>query len=230
VAHALPAPGPVRVRWQKLHRIVASRHPPVDIFADLVAPAQRELAWFLEGLTNDRLREQAGETGLVAARDRVSGPGASVVLAAFTHIGRPTRFSDGSYGVYYGARSLETAVRETVYHRERFLRATAEAAGEIDMRVYIGRPLKPMHDLRAPVFAPLHDADDYRPSQAFARPWRAQGAWGFVYRSVRHAGGQCIAAFRPPAVSIPVQGPHLAYVWTGERIDTVYEKSEPLFR
>ncbi len=226
--HPLPDPKPVRVRWQKLHRIVSSRHPPVDFLSDLVKPAQREAAWFLESLTNDRLREQAGETSLIATGDRVTGPGASVLLAAFTHIGRPTRFSDGAYGVYYAARRLGTAVRETVFHRERFLAATREAAGEIDMRVYIGRVLKPLHDLRESTYAPLHDPRDYSLSQAFARPWRERGAWGFVYNSVRDPGGQCVAALRPPAVSIPVQGPHLTYVWDGERIDTVYEKSEPL--
>lgn len=224
----VPDPKAVRVRWQKLHRIVSSKHPPVDIIARLVDPELRETAAMLEGLTNDRLREQAGETSLIAEEDRVSGPGASVVLAAFTHIGRSTRFSDGSYGVYYGARLLETAVRETVFHREQFLGATHEAAGEIDMRVYIGRVLKPMHDLRAPVYARLHDPRDYGPSQAFAQPWRARGSWGFVYNSVRDPGGQCVAALRPPAVSIPVQGPHLAYAWNGERIEAVYEKSEPL--
>ena len=45
-----------------------------------------------------------------------------------------------------------------------------------------------------------------------------KGNWGLVYRSVRHAGGECIAAFKPQAVSIPVAGAALAYVWDGERI------------
>jgi hypothetical protein len=150
-------------------------------------------------------------------------------MAAFTHIGRPSRFSDGSYGVYYAARTLETAVRETAFHRARFLAATAEPAGEIDMRAYVGRPIKPYLDLRGLKYDALHDPNDYSVAQAFARPLREAGESGLVYRSVRHEGGECIAAFKPQAVSIPIAGAALAYVWDGECISKVYEKSEVLF-
>lgn len=219
----------IALRWHRIYRVVASKHPPTNVFQDIVPARQMEMAWFLEGLTNDRLRDESGEAPLVTAEDRLHGTGASIVMAAFTHLGRASRFSDGSYGVYYAARSLETAVRETAYHRGRFLAATAEAPGEIDMRAYAGRPLKPFLDVRGPKFTELHDPDDYAPPQAFAKPRQSQGDWGIVYRSVRHQGGECIAAFRPQAVSIPVSGAALAYVWDGTRIAKVYEKSEVLF-
>jgi hypothetical protein len=222
-------PRAVRLRWQKIYRVVASKHPPINVFEGIVEPHQMEMAGYIESLTNDRLRDASGEAPLVEQEDRLHGPGASIVMAAFTHIGRPSRFSDGSYGVYYAARTLETAVRETAYHRARFLAATREAPGEIDMRAYVGRPLKPFLDIRGPRYAALHDPDDYSASQVFAKPLRDAGAWGLVYRSVRHPGGECIAAFRPPAVSIPIAGAALAYVWDGERIAQVYEKSEVLF-
>ena len=166
---------------------------------------------------------------LVPAEDRIYAPGASIVMAAFTHIGRPSRFSDGSYGVYYAARSLETSVRETAFHRAKFLSATQEPPGEIDMRAYVGRPLKPFLDVRGIKYDALHDPNDYSIAQAFAKPLRDAGEWGLVYRSVRHEGGECIAAFKPQAVSIPIAGAALAYVWDGERISKVYEKSEVLF-
>lgn len=222
-------PRMVSLRWQKLYRVIPSKFPPVNFFEHLVAPEQMEAAWYLESLTNDRLRDETGDITLVATADRVVGPGASVVMAAFTHIGNPSRFSDGSYGVYYAARSLETAVRETAFHRARFLAATNEAPGEIDMRAYVGRPAEPLKDLRAPRFKSLHDPDDYSKSQAFGKIHRDLGATGFVYRSVRHEGGECIAAFKPKAVSVPTAGSALAYVWDGRRITRVYEKSEVLF-
>jgi hypothetical protein len=131
--------------------------------------------------------------------------------------------------VYYAARSLETAVRETAYHRGKFLAATQESPCEIDMRAYVGRPVQPFLDIRGPRFDHLHHPDDYAPSQAFARSLREQGHWGLVYRSVRHEGGECIGAFKPQAVSIPMAAAALAYVWDGERITKVYEKSEVLF-
>jgi hypothetical protein len=219
----------VRLRWQKIYRVVSSKHPPINVFENIVSARQMETAWFIEGLTNDRLRDESGAAPLVPAEDRLRAPGASIVMAAFTHIGRPSRFSDGTYGVYYAARTLETAVRETAFHRARFLASTAEPAGDIDMRAYVGRPIKPLLDVRGLKYESLHDPDDYSASQAFARPLRDAGEWGLVYRSVRHEGGECIGAFKPQAVSIPIAGAALAYVWDGERISKVYEKSEVLF-
>jgi hypothetical protein len=222
-------PPATRLRWQKIYRVVASKHPPINVFENIVAARQMEMAWFIEGLTNDRLRDESSATPMVPPQERLRAPGASIVMAAFTHIGRPSRFSDGSYGVYYAARTLETAVRETAYHRARFLASTREAPGEIDMRAYVGRPIEPLLDIRAPKYAALHDPNDYSASQAFAKPLRDAGEWGLVYRSVRHEGGECIAAFKPQAVSIPIAGAALAYVWDGEKIAKVYEKSEVLF-
>ena len=219
----------VALRWHRIYRIVASKHPPTNVFEDVVPARQMEMAWFLEGLTNDRLRDASGEAPLVADEDRLHGTGASIVMAASTHLGRESRFSDGGYGVYYAARSLETAVRETAYHRGRFLASTNEAPGEVDMRAYAGRPVKPFLDVRGPQFASLHGPDDYATPQAFAKPIQQRGDWGLVYRSVRHEGGECIAALRPQAVSIPVPGAALAYVWDGAQIAKVYEKSEVLF-
>jgi hypothetical protein len=222
-------PRHVTLRWQKSYRIVAARHPPVNVFENIVEPHQLEMAWYLEGLTNDRLRDASGTTPLIEDRDRVQGPGASIVMAAFTHIGRPSRFSDGSYGVYYAAHSLETAVRETAFHRANFLAATQEPACEVDMRAYVGRPVRPLLDVRGPKYEDVHDPGSYVASQAFAKPRQQRGEWGLVYRSVRHEGGECIAAFKAQAVSIPVAGAALAYVWDGRKISKVYEKSDVLF-
>jgi hypothetical protein len=217
------------LRWQKSYRIVASKHPPVNVFADIVAPHQLGTAAQIESLTNDRLNDERAAPALVAPQDRINAPGASIVMAAFTHIGRPSRFSDGTYGVYYAAHTMETAVRETAFHRARFMAATEQPPGDVDMRAYVGRPMQPLLDVRSSRFDDLHDPDDYSEPQAFARTMRDRDEWGLVYRSVRHEGGECIAALRPQAISIPVPGAALAYVWDGERISKVYEKSEVLF-
>ena len=222
-------PRHVTLRWQKSYRVVAAKHPPINVFEGIVGARQMEMAWFLEGLTNDRLRDESGAAPIVDPQDRLSGPGASIVMAAFTHLGRESRFSDGSYGVYYAAHALETAVRETAFHRGRFLAATNEPPCEVDMRAYVGRPVVPFLDVRSSRYDELHDPDDYATPQAFARPRQQRGEAGLVYRSVRHEGGECIAAFKPQAVSIPHPGAALAYVWDGERIGKVYEKSEVLF-
>lgn len=225
----LPEPAPISLRAAKIYRVISTKHPPLNILERVVRPHQLDAAWYLEGLTNDRLRDEVGDISLVKPEDRVVGRGSSIVMAPFMHIGYPSRFSDGSYGVYYAARSLETAVRETAYHRARFLAATGEAAGEVDMRAYVGRVRRPLLDIRGVHYRELHAPDDYTVPQAYALPRRQRGDWGMVYNSVRHPGGICIAVFRPPAVSVPTQGPALAYVWDGKRISAVYEKSAVLF-
>lgn len=209
-----------RVRWAKAYRVINSRYPPIDVFERVADPGDWEALLAIEQLTNPRVREDWGEISIVPVEERVSGPGASWVMAAFTHLGRPSRFSDGSYGVYYAARVLETAVRETAYHFARFLRATAEPRGtEMQVRVLVSSGVAhPFHDVRSG-FPALHDADDYSAAQAFAKTLRKRGSSGIVYSSVRHEQHDCLAVFRPRAIPRPQQGAHLAYHFDGERID-----------
>ncbi|HQZ88260.1 MAG TPA: RES family NAD+ phosphorylase [Gammaproteobacteria bacterium] len=212
--------------WDRQFRIIPSKFPPINFFEKLVRADQMAEIFYLESLTNDRLREEVGDISLVRPEDRVCGEGSSVVMAAFTHIGKNSRFTDGSYGVYYASRDLKTAVIETVFWREKFLAATNELAGEIDMRVYVGKILKPLHNIRNNKFQHLHHPDNYLLAQSYAVKLRSIGSFGLLYNSVRNTGGECIAAFRPSAISIPIQSKHLAYVWNGEKISCIFEKSE----
>ncbi len=211
----LPEPPEVAVDWPEVFRIIPSQFPPVNIFEGIFGtPDEMEAAFAIEALTNARLRQEAGELHLVAREDRVWGPGATVIMACFTHIGRPSRFTDGRYGVYYGAESMATAVAETRHHRERFLAATDEDDIEITMRAYVNRVRQPMRDLRGETFRSLLDPDDYTASQRAGAAWREAGHWGLVFPSVRRAGGACVAVFRPPALTLPVPVAHLRYVWS----------------
>lgn len=208
-------------------RIISTQFPPINFFERYTPPELMQEALELESLTNDRLLDEVGELTQVSAADRVSGPGASILMAAFTHIGYASRFTDGHFGVYYAGLSLETAIRETIYHRERFFRATQEPPCEIDMRSYRGHIEKPLVDIRSAEFKHLlnEDPEQYHESQAFGLEVRTAQEWGILYPSVRHANGLCIAALRPPALTKPVQSAHLSYHWNGTRIDTVYEKT-----
>ncbi len=213
--------------WPHQYRIIPSEYPPINFFEQLVAPELMDELYYLESLTNDRLRDEVGDITLVPVDDRITGPGASPIMAAFTHVSldRPSRFSDGSYGVYYASKRLETAIEETKYHRARFLAYTFEDAGEVSMRVYIGKVIKPMHDVRGDNYEYVHNPDDWSPSQVVGQEMKTINSWGIVYRSLRDAGGECIAALRPPAVTVPRQGTHLSYVWDGSRVSDVYRKT-----
>jgi RES domain-containing protein len=206
---------------------VPSRFPPIDLFERVADPADLEAVIAVESLSNDRLRDEVGEIALVPPGDRVSGAGASYIMAPFTHVNpEGGRFSDGARGAYYAARELATAVAETAYHRARFLAATRERAMRLDMRVLEATLDAPMHDVRGMRASrpDLYASDDYAAPQALARGLRAEGSWGVVYASVRREGGECVAVFRPPALTRCRQTGHLVYEWDGERIAQVYEK------
>ena len=97
-----------RVRWSRTYRIIPSRYPPVQLFERIGDSEDWEALAEVESLTNDRIRQEIGEISLVPQGERVSGAGASWVMAPFTHLGHPTRFSDGTHGVYYCARHANT--------------------------------------------------------------------------------------------------------------------------
>jgi hypothetical protein len=218
------APPPRRIRWAQAFRIVPTRHPPIQLFERVADPADWEALAEIESLTNPRVRQEIGEISVIAPDERVAGPNATWVMAPFTHLGRPSRFSDGRYGVYYAARARETAVRETLFHMGRFFAATAEPACDVDVRVLVGSLDASFHDLRADArFAPLHDPDDWTASQVFGAALRARGSNGVVYDSVRHSGGHCLGAFRPRAVGLPSVGAALVYHWSGARMDRYFD-------
>jgi len=215
------------LHWRPCYRIIPSRFPPIQLFERVADPEDLEAVFAIEAMTNDRLRDEVGELSLVPAEDRVAGPGAGYVMAAFTHPSPAgSRFTDGSFGAYYAARDRETAIAETAYHRERFLRDMQAPPTELDMRVLRATLEAVVHDLRRAVGESLgvYHPEDYSASQGVGRWLREAGSWGIAYDSVRRAGGECVAAFRPRALSSCKQAEHLGYVWDGERIATVYEK------
>ena len=215
-----------RIRWSHAWRIVPSRFPPVGVFDRIADPADLDAVFALEALTNPRLREEIGALRRVPSGRRISGPGSTPVMAAFTHLNpQGSRFSDGSWGVFYAARSVATAVEEPVHHRQRFLAATAEPACDLSMRCYRTSLDSRLHDLRGG-WPAAHDPDSYAASIALARALRAADSNGLVYDSVRHRGGECLAAFYPDVVAPCVQAQHLIYRWDGARIAQVLQVNE----
>ena len=147
-------------------------------------------------------------------------------MAAFAHFNpEGSRFSPGSYGVYYAAHDRDTAVSETVFHRERFLAFTREPPCALQMRCYLADVTAELHDIRGG-WPALHDPDSYAASQRFAVELREAGSDGIVYDSVRHAGGLCVALFYPDLLAPARQGEHLYYHWDGARIAHVVVAGE----
>jgi RES domain len=144
-------------------------------------------------------------------------------MAPFCHVSpdRPSRFSNGSYGVYYAGNRFEVALYETIYQFERFLRATDEEPTRADFRELLGSVDTDFHDIRHDSrFADTLDPENYASSQRLAQQLHdMHTSNGIVYPSVRYTAGEAIAAFWPNVVTIPIQGRHLSYRWNGARVD-----------
>jgi RES domain-containing protein len=213
-----------QLNWGKTHRLINSSYPPIDLFEDIADPRDWDLLCSAESKTNPRLAETVGNLDLLAPERRVSGAGASYVMAPFTHISLDWqgRFNNGTYGAYYAANSFETALFEVIHHRAKFFSATNEVAGWItDQRELVGKIDVELVDIRGDGYAELLDPDHYDKSQVFASEVRALGENGIVYPSVRDQGGECFVVFYPDVISIPKQGKHLSLYWNGERVDKV---------
>jgi hypothetical protein len=214
------------VRWQPCFRVIPSRYPTIDVFERVSDPADWDALFWIESLTNSRLRNEVGDIDLVPREERVFGPGATVIMAPFTHLDPAgSRFADGTYGAFYAAASLTTSIAETRFHREAFLTATKQPSIEIDMRSYLADVAARFHDIRGQSSRrpELYDPDSYAASQIFGRRLKLSGSNGVAYDSVRHPGGECLAVFRPKLIQNIRQGVHLRYVWDGMRISEVYE-------
>ncbi len=179
-----------RVICQPCWRFIPSRFPPIQLFERVSDPADLEAILDLESGTNARPREEIGEIRIVPIEERVSGPSTSLIVAAFTHL-NPAGNRLGTFGVFYAADELATAIAETLYCAERFMRATANHRQELDQRVHLLDPEADLHDIRGCRDGPVdvYAEDNYAAGQALATTLRASGSNGIAYSSGRRRRG-----------------------------------------
>lgn len=162
---------------------------------------------------------------LVPEERRIAGDGASWAMAPFVHVStdRPSRFTDGTFGVYYAGDRMEVALFETVHHHEKFMTATGEPSGwTSDFSELVGTVDADLHDVRdIAQTVSIYNRDDYSSSQALALELRDQGSNGVVYRSVRFPEGSTVALYWPDIAGIPIQGEHFSYFWNGTSVTQV---------
>jgi RES domain. len=214
------------LRWLPCFRIIASRFPTIHLYERMAQAADWDALYALESLTNPRLQAELGAIDKIPPEDRTFGPGASVIMAPFIYLNPDGgRFTDATFGAFYAANSLATAIAETRHHREVFLRATQEKPIEITMRSYLADVTAKFHDIRGKraEMPEIYDPDSYATSQVMGRSLRLAESNGVVYDSVRDPRGQCLAVYRPRLVKNLRQSVHLRYVWDGARIAHVYE-------
>ncbi|MEX2375625.1 MAG: RES family NAD+ phosphorylase [Dehalococcoidia bacterium] len=194
-------------------RVILSRYPQIHLFERVAGPADWEVLYAVESLTNPRLRDEVGDIRLVPPEDRVYGEGASWIMAAFTHTpvdGRGGRFNR-DFGIYYCAAEEAAAIAESSFHRARFLRESRIDTATQDMRV-IRAQLGPvsLHDVRHLAEHAIYDPIDYSESQQLGYALRDVRSDGIHYRSVR-VEGECYGVMRPRALSDAIHWRYLRY-------------------
>ena len=114
-------------------------------------------------------------------------------MASFTHLNpRGSRFSDGSFGVYYAASELETAIAETIFHFEEFARDSGDPMRMEDMRVLVGEGVAEFEDVAAlaqPRRSQILDPSSYAISQAYGDAAKQLNRLGYGLSGGGRRGG-----------------------------------------
>lgn len=214
-----------KIDWPASCRIIRTIYPPVWLFEDIADPADWDLIASAEAKTNPRVRDQIGDLSLIAAERRVSGPTASLAMAAFVHASRnrPGRFSAGSFGIWYCGDRFEVALAETAHHFGRFMARTSEPPADAQYRELVAHIAGSLHDLRGGGFDDCLNSEAWEPAQRLARDLKSSGSDGIVYPSVRWPAGQAAALFWPDLIRLPiVQARTLHYHWDGTRMSRYF--------
>lgn len=208
------------VRWVRTCRLVPSRYPTVGVFDRVASPGDLPELFELEAWTNDRISAEAGLLHLLPADEWVTGPMASVVMAAFCHPSPGgSRFSSETRGAWYAGRTLDTALAESLHRRGAELQEVGVTDARVEMRLYHADFDAAFHDLResANEWHEVLDPDSYTASQDLGARLLEAGSNGVIYPSLRHPGGTCLACFRPKQVRNVRVGGHWAYAWRDGR-------------
>lgn len=212
-------PALARVRIVDSHRLIPSRFPPVGILDLIAAPEDLPFVLELENWTNDRISTELGLLNTIPNHEWVVGfTSATAIMAAFCHP-HPGggRFNTNTRGAWYAASELDTALEETIYHRTKELEEIGEFNARVEMRQYLSDLDAEFHDVRpSPDFDSCHDPQNYRDGQRLAEQLLASGSNGVIYRSVRRAGGECIACYRPKLILNIRPAAHFEYLWDGK--------------
>ena len=207
-----------------IHRDVArnivSLRESQDLFDDLTDdPA----AWLLAQKVEDEVKPPlyASRTPLID-RPFEDAQWFNAIQWPFKHW-QASRFSDGSFGVWYGSESVETTVYESAYHWHRGLLSDAgfeQMAVIAERKVYWVACNAALLDFRQAADAQpdlLHPSD-YTFCQAVGSRIHHEGHPGLLTQSVRRPAGENLAIFNPAVLSNPRHNCQLTYRLEGGQI------------
>lgn len=142
-----------------------------------------------------------------------------------------SRYSDGRFGVWYGADSVETTVYETAYHwYTGFLMDAGfqHHSVQIERKVYQIRCDAMLLDLRACCgdFPAILHPSDYGFTQSLGARLHKEGHPGLLTPSVRYPSGISYVIFNPEVLSDPRHHCQLSYRLEGDQISVVKQADQ----
>jgi hypothetical protein len=134
-----------------------------------------------------------------------------------------SRFSDGTYGVWYGSDSVETTVYESVYHWYKGLLCDAGFDRQeviAERKVYWVACGAALLDLRAASneYPDLLHPSDYSFCQSVGVRIHREGHPGLLTPSVRRSAGENVVVFNPGVLSNPRLNGQLTYRLEGDQV------------
>lgn len=173
----------------------------------------------LDHATNDRLLAENDLLPGIGVDELVfSVPSYRIINAAFTHA-HPlgSRFNGPDRGAWYAGFELETSQAEVAWHKSLELAEIDWLNESVTYDDYLADFGGEYHDIRGDDnFSDCLSADSYVASQGLADRLLAENSPGVIYPSVRHAGGDCLACFRPALVGNVRKSARYRFTWTGK--------------
>jgi RES domain. len=173
----------------------------------------------LDHATNDRLLAENDLLPGIGVDELVfSVPSYRIINAAFTHA-HPlgSRFNGPDRGAWYAGFVLETSQAEVAWHKSLELAEIDWLNESVTYDDYLADFGGEYHDIRGDDnFSDCLSADSYVASQGLADRLLAENSPGVIYPSVRHAGGDCLACFRPALVGNVRKSARYRFTWTGK--------------
>ena len=215
------------VRKNDTHRLISSKYSSrLESVLVRIADNDEHLQhlFTLDSATNDRLLAEGGRLPGIGSHELVFGiPNYRIVNAAFTHA-HPlgARFSGPDRGAWYAAFTLKTAHEEIVFHKTIEYAEIGRYRDSITYDDYLADFSASFHDIRnATTFENALSRTSYKASQKLAQRLMDAGSLGIVYPSVRHAGGTCLACFRPSLVGNVRKDKRYRFTWNGTPIPKI---------
>jgi len=209
---------------QDVTRNIVSLRASQDLFDDLTDdPAE----WSLAQRVEDEVRPPPYRSHTpVIDRPFEDAKWFNAIIWPFKHW-QASRFSDGTYGVWYGSDSVETTVYESVYHWYKSLLCDAGFDRQVviaERKVYQVACGAALLDLRAASteYSDLVHPANYSFCQSVGARIHREGHPGLLTPSVRRPAGENVVIFNPDVLSNPRFNCQLTYRLEGDM--TVIEK------